>query len=503
MLAAVLLGQPAAARAPAVPSDEGRAAALFDRVAGSPPRLRVFLRAMPKGGDLHNHLGGGTYAEDFIRWGAADGYCAVRATLVLAPPPCAAPASEPLADLGARDAALYSALVDSLSTRDHALGVGADRVSGHDDFFVTFDRFWDVARNHVPDMIAAARVSAAANRVTYVELMSDPAAVHDAGAAVMKAPFDPADLDAAYRRLVPALPRLVAAARQDVDARETVVAKLLGCRGGERAGPCAVTLRYQVSALRDQPPAYVFGQLALGFALAAADPRYVGVNIVAPEDMPVPRRDFDLHMAMYRYLAAKYPGVRHSLHAGELAPGMVPPADLSDHVAKSIAVAGATRIGHGTDIALEQDAPATLARMARERIAVEVSLSSADTILGIRGRDHPLALYRAAGVPFVLATDDEGVSRSDMTGEYLRAATEQGLGYLELKQAARASLEYAFLAGGSLWQDGRLGTPVAACRAAAAPACTALLDASDKAREQMRLERDFAAFERAVVTQKF
>ncbi len=503
-LAACTLAGSASAKATGTPpSDEARAAALFDRIAAQPPRLSVFLRQMPKGGDLHNHLGGGTYAEDFLRWGAQDGACVARATLSLALGPCAAPASEPLRDLGARDPALYSALIDSLSSRDRLFGVGADRVSGHDDFFITFARFWDVAKRHVPEMIAAARISASANRVGYLELMSDPSATHEAGELSVGKPFDPADLDGDFRRLEPSLPALVAGARAEIDAREAAVGKLLGCKGGETTGPCAVTVRYQVSALRDQPPGYVFGQLALGFALAQADPRYVGVNIVAPEDMPVPRRDFDLHMAMYRYLAARYPTVKHSLHAGELALGMVPPADLRDHIRKSIEVASASRIGHGTDIAYEADAPAILARMARDRIAVEVSLSSADTILGVLGRDHPLALYRAAGVPFVLSTDDEGVSRSDMTNEYLRAVTEQGLHYADLKQAARASLEYAFLSGASLWQAGGIGQLGDACHVAASPACAALLASSDKAREQMRLERDFTAFERTIGNQRF
>jgi hypothetical protein len=65
----------------------------------------------------------------------------------------------------------------------------------------------------------------------------------------------------------------------------------------------------------------------------------------------------------------------------------------------------------------------------------------------VKGADHPLALYREAGVPVVLSTDDEGVSRIDMTNEYLRAAAEHGLKYSDLKAMARDSLEYAFLPG--------------------------------------------------------
>jgi adenosine deaminase len=110
----------------------------------------------------------------------------------------------------------------------------------------------------------------------------------------------------------------------------------------------------------------------------------------------------------------------------------------------------------------------------------------------VKGADHPLALYRKAGVPFVLSTDDEGVSRIDLTNEYLRAVTEQGLGYADLKAAARASLEYAFLPGPSLWASPR--TPVAACAKAGAT-CDRFLAGSRKATAQWRLEREFEAFE--------
>ena len=56
-------------------------------------------------------------------------------------------------------------------------------------------------------------------------------------------------------------------------------------------------------------------------------------------------------------------------------------------------------------------------------------------------------------MPVVIATDDEGVSRSDITHEYQRAAEEQSASYVELKQISRNSAEYSFLPGQSLWGD--------------------------------------------------
>ena len=59
-------------------------------------------------------------------------------------------------------------------------------------------------------------------------------------------------------------------------------------------------------------------------------------------------------------------------------------------------------------------------------------------------------------MPVALATDDPGVSRDDMTNQYMRAVQEQGLDYATLKRLARNSLEYSFAEGESLWIESRL-----------------------------------------------
>ena len=133
---------------------------------------------------------------------------------------------------------------------------------------------------------------------------------------------------------------------------------------------------------------------------------------------------------------------------------------------------------------------------------VEICLSSNATILGVSGKQSPLHDYMKAGVPVAIATDDEGVSRSDMTHEYLRGVTEQNLSYTDLKRMARTSIEHAFVAGNSLWKDGRTFVPLPECASLiAAPsskpsaACQKLLDSSEKALLQLKLEQQFAEFE--------
>jgi len=86
-----------------------------------------------------------------------------------------------------------------------------------------------------------------------------------------------------------------------------------------------------------------------------------------------------------------------------------------------------------------------LKTMSERGVVVEICLTSNDVILGVSGREHPLAVYQSYGVPTLLATDDPGVSRSDMTLEYKRAVEDQGLGYRALKTMARNSLKHAFV----------------------------------------------------------
>lgn len=56
---------------------------------------------MPKGGDLHNHLSGSVYAEDYLQWASDDGACVQLSDLSLRAPPCGA-GQEPASGLAAR-----------------------------------------------------------------------------------------------------------------------------------------------------------------------------------------------------------------------------------------------------------------------------------------------------------------------------------------------------------------------------------------------------------------
>lgn len=421
-------------------------ALLFEDLKESPAVLQAFLRAMPKGGDLHNHLSGAIYVENYLQWAIEDGLCVDRERLVLLDcPPAGAYADDagdavaPVAD-AVRDRGFYGRLVDALSTRNYRL-YGR---SGHDQFFSTFAAFGAAARGRSGEMLAEAMRRAGAQNILYLELMASPgmgeAARLAAGVdwdddlARLRTRFDDASLDA-----------IAAAVRAGLTEVEREARAVLGCETPAPDPGCGVTVRLLAQALRTLPAPQVFAQLVFGFRLAQADERVVGINLVAPEDDPVALRDYTRHMRAVAFASREAPDAGIALHAGELTLGLVPPEALRFHIREAVEIAGARRIGHGTDVLYEDDPLGLLDLLVRRDVLVEINLTSSDVILGVTGDAHPFPVYRAAGVATALSTDDEGVSRIDLTHEYLRAVLTYDLTWADVLELSRNSLRYAFV----------------------------------------------------------
>jgi adenosine deaminase len=478
LVVVLICGQFASAQSRATP--EQRANRYLESVRHSPPLALAFLREMPKGGDLHNHLGGAIYAEDLIDYAAQDKLCFDRATMSAVAGECDSTcdgtAAKPAVECGYHDPALYNTIIDAWSMRNWERG----RESGHDHFFATFFKFDLASRNHMGDATARAIERAAADHLEYLELMHTIGGMQSAELG-SKLGFNSNFAIMRDKLLAGGLKNAVAAARAELNKEEATTRQVLGCSGDfdpwgdgrprpsmAESSPmgCDVTVRYLYQVLRGLRPEQVFAQMLTGFELASSDPRVVGLDLVMPEDWYIPMRDFTLHMRMLDYLHGVYPKVHISLHAGELAMGLVPPEGLSFHIRHSIELGHAERIGHGVAVMDEHNAVPLLQEMAKRKILVEICLTSNDVILGVKGDNHPLPIYRKYNVPVALATDDEGVSRSDMTHEYLRATETYSLSYVDLKRIARQSLEYSFV------------------------------NAKEKASLLQKLEQDFATFEK-------
>ncbi len=506
----LLLFVPNAAAIAAETAAEQRTSQALDAVRADPLALRVFLVAMPKGADLHNHLDGAVYAETFIRVGADDRLCIdVDAKAFSKSQPVEAGSEpQPVCEKGnvpATDAfkkqRLFDELVDSFSMRGF---VPSEGISGHDHFFGTFAKFGGTDPRHTGEFLDEVATRAAGQNEQYLELMETPTwhRLNDITNGVSWRE----DLGSLRDELIAkGLLDDIPAARAFWDQAEQIRNQRERCGTADAAPGCKVATRYIYQVFRIAPKELVFAQTLFGFALAAADPRIVGINFVGAEDSQIAMTDYAEHMRMVGFMRALYPKVHVSLHAGELAPGLVPPDGLCCHVRLAVDKAHAERIGHGVDVMYEERPYDLLKDMADKGVLVEVNLTSNASILGIEGKNHPFMTYRKFGVPVALSTDDEGVSRIDLTHEYQRAVETFDLTYPELKDIVRNSLEYSFLPGASLWGEKRegYGNVVEACRSDAPGAgepskpCAAFIAASEKASQQWELERRFAAFEAA------
>jgi len=449
---------------------EDRVQSRLDAIADEPLVLHRFLTELPKGGDLHQHLAGTVYAESLLQWAAEDGLCITRVTFVATPPPCSDSQFTAASILG--DTTTQGQIIGAWSMRQFVPSLSE---SGHNHFFATFEKFGAAlsSLSRVGDALAEVLNDAGRDHVVRVETMltaNSPGGGQLSAALEAQAPglvSTPTGFTQGLAILQSAgLDAAVATAQEQTTVTEARAQQVMAC-GTSRPQPgCSVDYGFITQANRNAIPSRIFAQLAISFAVVDKDPRWDGINIVAPEDGLISLRDYTLHMQMVRFLSQKYPNVPISLHAGELVPGLVPPKSLTSHISQAVLIAGADRIGHGTSIGEERDSTALLKLMRERGVAVEVALTSSEQILEVTPATSQFPVYRAAGIPVTLATDDAGVARIDLTHEYAMALDWFDLDYSDLKELSYAGIEEAFVSPAER---------------------RTLLD---------RLDRDFTAFER-------
>ena len=480
-------------------SPTDRTAQFLESARNNPAALMDFLARMPKGGDLHHHLTGAVYAESYIDYAVADGLCLDRVVATLAPPPCDPAQGKVPAAHALTDFPLRNHVIDAWSIRNFVPAPDDRDVRHH--FFATFGKFDPVTNKHWGEMLAEVVHRAGAQHEIYLETMLTP----DQGEATKLGRMLGWDDDFAAMRsrlLAGGMAQVVAGARKNLDAGENTMREILGCATAKPDIGCSVTMRFQNQVLRAFPKEEVFAQMLAGFELASTDPRVVAVNLVQSQDEYRALHDFHLHMRMLDYLHGIYPGVHISLHAGELTPGEVKPEELlASHIRESIEVGHAERIGHGLDVLYEADVPGLLAEMAQRHILVEDCVYSHEVVRGLTGSENVLPVYLRAGVPVALATDDEGIVRSELTWYFKRAVVGYHADYPTLKRMVRDSLDHAFAPGASLWVAPENFTIVPGCsneRLETEPqtaACRDFLARSERARLEWKEETEFSRFE--------
>ena len=175
----------------------------------------------------------------------------------------------------------------------------------------------------------------------------------------------------------------IGAARAFLDESDALRRTKGHCGEPAETPACKVELRYLYQVFRNTPKELVLAQALFGFELASVDPRVAGINLVGGEDDFAAMADYADQMRIFAFVRGLYPDVHLSLHAGELALGLVPPEGLCCHLRQAVDVAGTDRVGHGVDVMYEDRPEELLKDMAAKRVLVEINLTSNEDVLGV------------------------------------------------------------------------------------------------------------------------
>ena len=408
-------------------------------------QLNLFFLKLPKGGDIHHHLLGSIYVESFLDWVDADNQCIDKSTLKI---------SDDVKDGNCisvdqlrSDPELYAKLL-TLWSDYHYHDYFHSQLPPNTSFFNTFGYLWPLSDKYKEGLMIL-RERAIKENVSYIETMIDlvgysyqrnQSFVNSFETSIRKAESE--------KEIFGLLDELSSKINADVTFDEKIGEFIHHVeKAHEGVDDDQFMMRYQTFALRDESPTTVFSGLYAAFKAAERSKLLVGVNLVGPENGAIAIADYTLHMQYCAYLKRKFPKVNLALHAGELTLGMVRPKDLKFHVSQALNIAGAQRIGHGVDLPYEENAIGLLGQL-KEKAVVEINLTSNEFILEVEGREHPYLIYSAYDVPMVICTDDSGVSRNNLSREFVLLDTRYKPSYETIKKYIYNTIRYSFLSEG-------------------------------------------------------
>lgn len=378
--------------------------------------LYALAFALPKGGDLHNHLSLSFFPEmvyraatDPARTHNNEYFTRVSIQNCAGAPPQTllyrTIQRSTYAKLSDCEKEEYKPLA-GLSQRLKEEWLSAMRIDrpgeGRNEFFeVIVPRYGDLMRSPylLPDLLVEKMKMARAEGVRYIETQAQPVFV---------------DAEGTRLPVADAL-RILRERLQQPDAVAT-----------------GVTVRFQYVAIRFARDAE--RQIEQAYALVDGNRDFwVGINIAGREDND---QGYALRfLDVFRRMRRMYSGIPLSLHGGE--------KDSPGHEVRDTLLLGASRIGHGVNLISDPD---TMLLMRNGRNLVEVSLVSNQLLEYTPDvTRHPFPEYLRFGIPVCLNTDDPGVWDSNMTDEYYTALKNFRLTWPEVVQIGRNSLVYSFV----------------------------------------------------------
>jgi adenosine deaminase/adenosine deaminase CECR1 len=421
----------------------------FEKIRNNEAELTAFFSQMPKGGDLHHHYSGSIYAEPILEDAINEDFHLNTVTMQVLKEKPLDGNWELFSTLKSKGQLAYykQQIMEKWSVKDYNnVDYPSDKL-----FFESFDKFSPAIVGHFGEGLLELKNRAIKENISYIEtqLSTIPCAINldsltDYNQKLRQLAVNKDEdgikqlLDSIYATLIQE-----GAPAYAEDFNTNFVAKF---HNDLKIDDTSFTMRYQNFVLRFMEPVDLFKNLVVAFISADSSPLMAGVNIVSPEDGETSMKDYWLQMVMFNYCHDRYPTVKYAMHAGELTLGLVQPEDLTWHIREAVYTAGAYRIGHGVDLAYEENPYELLRYMAKNSIAIEINLVSNEFILKVKESRHPFSLYKDFGVPIVISTDDAGILRTNMTEQYvLLAKRYKNVSYANIKQYVYNSIYYSFI----------------------------------------------------------
>jgi adenosine deaminase CECR1 len=388
----------------------------------TPEQLYTFLYAMPKGGDLHNHLTGAALSE--WMWDAAlaqekHGYIYYTKVSIRN---CAPYGSN---EFGAEP---YLMLFRNLAAVNHAKLDECQRSE--------FKRLQDLDARQKQGWLDSLRLDRAyegrneffgAHWQRMNDLYTNPYWIAEILYRNMEAFGKEGLLYLETQQGINGM-RRPDGSEISLDEAATVIRARLAAPDAKATG---VEVRLQNAVLRFAPNAeeQTRGYYAINDAYRDL---FVGINFVGRED------DDKGHplrfLTTLRELRHKYPDINLAIHAGEV--------DEPNRHVRDTLLLGAKRIGHGVNLITDPD---TMLLMRNGPYMVEINLISNLLLEYVNDySQHPFPEYLRTGIPVALSTDDRGMWDSNMTDEFFVAVREFNLSWTEIVQMGRNSLSHSF-----------------------------------------------------------
>lgn len=388
----------------------------------SDKELYSFLYAMPKGGDLHNHLSGAAFPQWWYQLALEQkkrGFTYYTKVRINNCKPYGAPQfnGNPYLLLFVNlQQSNYEALSDCEKTEYVALEALNDvqkkgwlnslRLNGanegRDEFFEThWQRMNDLFLNHEiqAEILVRNMVAFGAEGLSYLEIDMTPVGVNADGSFI-----DSESVLKYYKK------RLM-----EKDALNS-----------------GVSVRFHYALLRFTPDAEKNLEDIYAFVDRHRD-MYVAIDMVGREDNDKghPLR----FLPTLRKMRSKYPGIQLSIHAGEV--------DEPNHHIRDTLLLGANRIGHGVNLLSD---PSTYLLMRHGSYMVEINLISNLLLEYVSDySQHIFPELLRTNVPVALSTDDRGMFDSNITDEFFVAVKEFNLSWSEINELNRNSINFGFM----------------------------------------------------------